>query len=317
MYLGPKYGVIGLRNQFEKCADGSLQYVKLAPRPLEAGPAASDDGVVSEAAKDALTSHSSKPAEVGQFEQEPTASFLQMRVPAPEGLGFGQWCRLATAAEEQLIADFKSVDRVAGCANSRGVEVGPDALVEEVQRLAATGPLQSNSCVVAVDDVQDRMPFGLERKMRIHTCTLQDDNLPMNTESSAVLQGLPYGLPAQCNALRQQFSGCQHSLGIVPHINEQQFVVSSGCKGTWVRFDQDDLQNYEHNLDGIPSVEDDKGILFPVTHLWVDFNFPTAKCAFEWFCGTSCLARREISLWPLPTPLFKRLIRWAVGKLRQ
>merc|ERR1712217_642098 len=127
--------------------------------------------------------------------------------------------------------------------------------------------------------------------MNIHIRSMVEHE-QMRSHLASEMQKLPLGLPAACDDFRSaSFTGSRHGLGIVPHINEQQFVVSNGCENAWVRFDKADLRTYAHNLDKIPIFEDGKGILFPVTHLWVDYNFPTADCAFEWFCGRQCVAR--------------------------
>merc|ERR1712072_1271384 len=96
------------------------------------------------------------------------------------------------------------------------------------------------------------------------------------------MQGLSFGLPNACDVFRNApFTGRFHGLGIVPAISKQQFVCGSGCNTTWVRFDKADLGTYDHNLEGVPVLEDEHGILFPVTHLWVDFSFPDASYALE------------------------------------
>lgn len=310
LYMGPGRPVVALRNLVEHHADGRLEYVKLAVRPASerhCGNERLDSG---------------------------TSGFARERVEPQMGQGYGQWCRLTAAAEERIISKYKSVADVLGKAQDVGVTTKHSSLQELAAAHLLTGssaavphsacldiptldyPVYSDEDIVSFEDVQDRLPFGVERKMHIHMRTLTE-SVGLEQDIVPDMRRLPFGLPASCDAWRgSPFTGSSHGFGIVPHINEQQFVSSSGCENAWVRFDKGNLQTYDHNLDKVPVFEDGDGILFPVTHLWVDLSFPTADCAMEWFCGRQCVARKMFSLWPVPNPVVKRLMNWAVGKLQ-
>lgn len=268
-------------------------------------------------------------AQGGQLLVEEAASpFLHERIRIRPGDGFGQFCKLTPDAEERLLTHYRSTSGVLGQSNGHGVCVSEATdIMPFLAPLLRGGPhvrMLSDSDIVAFKDVKDfRMPLGVEDNFKIHVCPMESaPQLQEEVKRHRIRQmrGLSFGLPSACDAFREApFTGRFHGLGIVPAIDDQQFVMGSACPDagfSWVRFDKDDLTSYDHDLEGVPVLEDDKGIFFPVTHLWVDFDFPTAAYALEWFCGTRCVVRKELSLWPMPNWLFQKIISITLGNLR-
>jgi len=242
---------------------------------------------------------------------------------------------LTKAAEERLLTHYRSTSGVLGQSNSEGVRVSDSADVSPLLAPALTPerghaelgsdcPMLRDSDVVAFREVREfNLPLGVENNFKIHICPLRpapEIQEQVKRHRIRQMRGLSFGLPAACDVFRDApFTGRFHGFGIVPAISDQQFLLGSTCEDrgcTWVRFDKGDLATYDHNLEGLPVLEDSEGIIFPVTHLWVDFDFPTAAYALEWFCGTRCVVRKELSLWPMPNFLFQKIISIAMGYLK-
>lgn len=241
-------------------------------------------------------------------------SHRRERVPIIAGTGYGQWCRLSDAAERRLLEHFKSTASVEGQRRADGPDVVDEIAFADLR--ISECPISCNEDVLNFEDAQDRLPWNIEKKMHLHVAPMAPERL--KEISVPELTKLPLGLPDCCDAFRgAPFTGGSHALAVVGHINKQQFIAGSGCENTWVRFDRDDLTStYDYDLGGIPTIRDGRGIIFPVTHLWIDCTGSSSTCAFEWFCGRQCVARRSISLWPLPTFVLKQVLSWAFGRLK-
>jgi len=289
IYFGPGRRILAMRNHIELHNDGGLEYVKLVAQAGHEGP----------------------------------SRYARERIAIQTDRGYGQFCRLTPEAEERLVSQYKS-EAVSGVATAEGASASRDdreedrGLTDLAHPRLADCPIQSEEDILFVEDVQDRAPFGIEKKFKIHICPMQAET-QLKQNLAPEMQRLRYGLPSACDAFRDAtFSGNFHSLGIVPHIPGEQFVCGSGCETAWVRFDKANLQTYDHNLDGLPVMADGAGVMFPVTHLWVDVNFPTrAAYAREWCCGRRCIVRKERGLWPLPNALFRRLVDMTASKLQR
>lgn len=299
-YFGADRDIVGLRNMVVQHNDGQMEYIKLTEDP---------------------DSTDEKP------------SYASKRVTVNPGDGFGQFCRFNDAAEKKLLSLYKSIDPVRGKAIGQGVDAGNgmdiQPLLEELfgkmDSSDADAGMSEEHChilsdseIVQFEDVADqKFPLGLQTNFMIYIC-------PMTTKEQIrqhdipQYQNLKFGLPQACDAFQEvPFTGDSHSLGIVPAIDRQQFVCGSTGSSTWVRFDKEDISTYDHNLGGLPTLEDELGVYFPVTHMWVDFSAPTATCALEWFSQTQCVARKEVSLWPMPDPLYRKVIQIITRRLRK
>lgn len=252
--------------------------------------------------------------------REPAELLGREAVLVNPGDGFGQFCFLTSDAEQRLIEQYRSVSRVLGQANSNGVHVADatdiQPFLESLLDAAEDGCTPSASFRIKDSDVEEfrdvastKLPFGIERRFNIYLSPMQAE-LPVQIREKQIpeLKGLKYGLPTTCDIFRAApFTGEHHGLGIVPAIGKYQFVAGSGCDGVWVRCDLKDFGLYEHNLEGIPYIKDESSIMLPVTHLWVDFSYTTATYGLDWFFGKTCLARKEIPLWPMPNFIYQQI----------
>lgn len=263
------------------------------------------------------TESAALPSEVSATAADSSLSYLQQRVAILPGEGFGQFCRLTAAAQERLLTYYKSTAGLHGQANSKGVDVADasnDQCMFGLSQIASSlySSILSDADVQGFEDVRNfRLPFSLQDNFQIHIGPMKaaEDLLEdVWTKRIPQLRNLSSGWPNLFDVFRNApFTGSFHGAGIVPAISKQTFVCGSGCNTCWVRFDKADLETHDHNLEGIPTLEDDTGVFFPVTHLWIDFCFPGASYAMEWFYGGRCLVRKELSLW-MPKSLFQKLI---------
>lgn len=290
--LGRGARLIALRNAARLYDDGKINYVKLHE--------AQDDA-------DAVATPGA-----------PAAPFDREAVFVNPGDGFGQFCTLTADAEERLLAQHRSVSRVVGQANSNGVDVADATDIQPFldPLLAAKGGCTASNLVNEDSDVEKfldvssvRLPFGLERRFNIYLSPMEAE-LPVQIRKKQIpeLRGLKFGLPTTCANFRDApFTGKHHGLGIVPAIGKYQFVAGSGSDGVWVRCELEDFGLYDHNLEGIPYIKGKSSIVLPVTHLWVDFSYTTATYGLDWFFGGTCLARKEIPLWPMPNFIYQQV----------
>lgn len=264
--------------------------------------------------------------------REPVALLGRKAVLVNPGDGFGQFCILTSDAEKRLLTQYRSVSRVLGQANSNGVNVADatdiQSFLESLLEATGDGCTSSPSLAIKDSDVEEfrdvtstKLPFGIERRFNIYLSPMQAE-LPLQIRQKQIpeLNGLKYGLPTTCDIFRAApFTGEHHGLGIVPAIGKYQFVAGSKSDGVWVRCDLEDFSLYDHNLEGIPYIKDKSSIVLPVTHLWVDFSYTTATYGLDWFFGRTCLARKEIPLWPMPNFIYQQitsLVRRALKKGR-
>lgn len=255
-------------------------------------------------------------------------SYLQQRVAILPGEGFGQFCRLSNAASDRLLTYYKCTSGLHGQSNSKGVNVADasqyDQCLANLSQIASSlySSIVSDADVQGVEDVQNMwLPFQWQDNFKIHLAPMKAAEayfMQVCKNALPQIQGLSSGWPNPFDVFQNApFTGSFHGVGVVPAISKQQFVCGSGCHDCWVRFDKADLETYDHNLEGIPILEDETGLFFPVTHLWIDFCFPDASYAQEWFYGGRCLVRKKLSLWPMPKPFFERLICAALDYVKR
>eukprot|EP00931_Biecheleriopsis_adriatica_P104095 TRINITY_DN78834_c0_g1_i1.p1 TRINITY_DN78834_c0_g1~~TRINITY_DN78834_c0_g1_i1.p1 ORF type:complete len:442 (+),score=67.62 TRINITY_DN78834_c0_g1_i1:53-1327(+) len=247
-------------------------------------------------------------------------NFERQVTPVEPGEGFGQFCIISADAEERLLAQHKVVCRPPGQGDCNGADVTESSDLQQT----SIASLIHDIDIEKLKNVADyKLPFGLENKFKIFLSPLRaEDELPEVIRKKQIpeLKSLKFGLPSSCDAFREApFTGDFHVFGIVPAIGKYQFVAGSGCDGTWVRFDLGDFETYSYDLKGIPVIKDATSITFPVSHLWVDFSFPTAVYGLEWFLGDRCIARKEISISPMPNFIYQQctgLVRKGLNKIR-
>lgn len=247
------------------------------------------------------------------------------------GDGFGQFCLLDDDCEKWLRSEYKSVSSVLGRSYSEGLDAAQrtdvqsllDPLLHEAG-CSARGLHVPDSYIEKCRDVASyNLPFGLANKFKIYLSPMtSEEELPdvIRERRHPELKGLKFGLPSPCDSFREApFTGTLHALGIVPAIGKYQFVTGSGLDGTWVRFDSADFASYDHDLRGLPVLRDEQSIVLPVTHLWVDFSFTSPIYCLEWFFAGRCLARKEISIRPMPNFIYQQvtgLVRLNLKKTR-
>lgn len=263
----------------------------------------------SSAACDVGDDSSAPPSKVAAPVLDSSVPFVHDLVAVQPGDAFGQLCRLTPAAEKHILDCYKSHAGVRGQSNLKGINLADFIDTEGVLGNGAQ-PILSEDDIVGFEEMKNyHLPRGLEDKFQIHVFPLSAQEGP-DQRNVVLKEGLSLGEPHPYDVFQNApFTGSFHGLGIVPAIYNNQFLCGSGMNSCWVRFDKKDLQTYDHDLEGVPILEDETGIFFEVTHLWVDFSIPNAASfAMEWFCGARCLARKESSVWPLPNLVFQSLV---------
>jgi hypothetical protein len=243
-------------------------------------------------------------------------AYTRTNVKINQGDSFGQWCRISDSAQRHLLANFKDISSVKGKAIKTGLPP-----TQDVERaLPKEKPIaDEDRDVLYFEDLQDRLPLGLEKSFRISCFELEGEPGkvgPTLKKKYSQIGSLPFGLPWSVEEFRSRpLSGAKHASGFVPAINGQQFCIGSECTFVWVRFDVGDLSTFEHNLEGVPVCKDgQKGVIFPVTHLWVDL---TDSFSLEWFLGKKCVARKKMSLWFIPGAVLRGVVSFGFRRLTE
>mmetsp|Transcript_44344 Transcript_44344/g.141014 ORF Transcript_44344/g.141014 Transcript_44344/m.141014 type:complete len:172 (+) Transcript_44344:332-847(+) len=102
--------------------------------------------------------------------------------------------RAVAAAEERILNEYKSVDRVAGQSRSTGVNMAGAAEQEFKEKHLLAGsstelshaecqtistldyPIYSDEDIMNFADIEDRLPFSVEQKMKITLCPIVDED---------------------------------------------------------------------------------------------------------------------------------------------
>lgn len=236
-------------------------------------------------------------------------------VKVAQGEGFGQWCRIKDEMRLRLLREYKDISNMQGKSNKDGLP----GTREQEKALPHDRPIPDEVANIEYfEDTQDRLPLGLEKGFNISLFELKGEPGkvgPALKNNYSIVGKLPFGLPSSVDPFRTcPLAGNRQASGFVPHINGQQFCMGSEGTFTWVRFDIGDLNTFEHNLQGVPVIRDgEKGIIFPVTHLWVDLDGP----AFQWFVGKRCLAVKKMNLWFIPGAVLRGVVQFGMRRLTE
>jgi hypothetical protein len=230
-----------------------------------------------------------------------------------QGDSFGQWCRINDSAKQRLLKEFKDCSCVTGKANKAGLQ----ATLQAERALPLEKPIHDEDADVEYfEDTQDRLPLGIEKTFNITMFKLEGppgkvgEALKNNYKS---VSRLPFGLPCSVDSFRSSpLAGAIQGSGFVSAISGQQFCLGTAATFAWVRFDIGDLNTFDHDLTGIPVIKDGtNGIIFPVTHLWVDL----IGISLEWFLGKRCVAQKKLNLWFIPGSVLRGIISFAMRRL--
>eukprot|EP00746_Dinoflagellata_sp_MGD_P142344 gnl/MRDRNA2_/MRDRNA2_75323_c0_seq1.p1 gnl/MRDRNA2_/MRDRNA2_75323_c0~~gnl/MRDRNA2_/MRDRNA2_75323_c0_seq1.p1 ORF type:complete len:434 (+),score=75.56 gnl/MRDRNA2_/MRDRNA2_75323_c0_seq1:114-1415(+) len=237
------------------------------------------------------------------------------KIKINQGDSFGQWCRVSDSVQQRLLENFKDISFVKG----KAVKDGLPPTQEAERSLPDEKPIPDEDMDVQYfEDTQDRLPLGLEKSFNISCFELKGEAGkvgPALKKDYSQISNLPFGLPSGIDEFRSSpLSGIKQGSGFVPALNGQQFCIGSECTFVWVRFDEGDLNTFEHNFQNVPVCRDgNKGFIFPVTHLWVDL----VSLALEWFLGKKCLARKKLNLWWLPGPVLRSVVSLGMRRLTE
>merc|ERR1719482_2511817 len=92
--------------------------------------------------------------------------------PVVAGDCFGQWCWLSDAAKQRIVREYKRTDHVRGRKTRTGEDAfGAAALEEATAGTSAVDavdvPVQDDAEILYFEDIQDRLPFKIERGFNI------------------------------------------------------------------------------------------------------------------------------------------------------
>lgn len=243
--------------------------------------------------------------------------FSRTEVKVKQGEAFGQWCRIGDSTEQRLLRDFKNTAPVKGKQVKEGLQ--PTQEIERNLPQVSEVPIPDEFTEVDYfEDTQDRLPLGLEQGFNIKLFELQGEPGKVGAalkKNYKQVSKLPFGLPWSVDEFRDSpMAGAKQASGFVDHINGQQFCVGSQCTFVWVRFDIGDLNSFDHDFTGVPVIKDGKkGLIFPVTHLWVDL----IDVALEWFIGKRCIARKKMNLWFIPGAVLRGVVSFGMRRLTE